>query len=113
MKKRILKLAATHLRRREDLLEIRNGRVYDDNSNSYLTDIGGLIRDCGLKEISERAATEPSLPVDQERTSFTAHFAEVDVDVETGEISVDRYIVIQESGEIVNGLLLGVKSLAA
>ena len=39
-----------------------------------------------------------------QRSAFAAHFVEVEVDVETGAFSLNRYVAAHESGEIVNRL---------
>ena len=44
------------------------------------------------------------LPEHTDRVSFTAHFAEVEVDSETGQVRVTKYVAAQDSGEIVNRL---------
>lgn len=54
--------------------------------------------------IEEKAQTEVNLPDHTHRLSFTAHFAEVEVDPETGQVAVNSYVAAQDSGEIVNRL---------
>jgi len=50
------------------------------------------------------AAPNPQLPRDRARYSFTAHFAEVEVDTETGHIRVTKFVAAHDSGRIVNPL---------
>ena len=57
-----------------------------------------------MDHIEEKAQTNPQLPEHTERLSFTAHFAEVEVDSETGQVRMTRYVAVQDSGEIVNRL---------
>ncbi len=41
------------------------------------------------------------------RTTFAAHFAEVEVNMETGKVKVLRYVAAHDSGTIINRLLAG------
>lgn len=79
-------------------------RTFNKNSGTNYFDISHLMKSAGLDEISEKAVTELTLPENQERLSFAAHFAEVRVDIETGEVKVTDYLAVHESGEIVNPL---------
>ena len=77
-------------------------RAFDKHSASNYFDISHLMKSAGLDEISEKAVTEPKIPENQERLAFAAHFAEVRVDIETGEVKVADYLAVHESGEIIN-----------
>lgn len=50
-----------------------------------------------------QAAPDPRLE-GTTRYSFAAHFAEVEVDTELGEVSVTRYLAMHDSGQIINPL---------
>ncbi|MFQ6011847.1 MAG: xanthine dehydrogenase family protein molybdopterin-binding subunit [Nitrososphaerales archaeon] len=54
--------------------------------------------------ITEHSVTDIKIPEDQVRYAFTAHFAEVEVDVETGFVDVVNYIAVHDSGTIMNAL---------
>ncbi len=64
--------------------------------------ISDLISSLGVNYIEEKAQTDVKLPDDNDRLSFAAHFAEVEVDSKTGQVSVTKYVAAQDSGEIVN-----------
>src|SRR5262249_36108489 len=49
------------------------------------------------------ATPEPALP-NLARTSFAAHFVEVDVDTELGRVHIIKYVAAHDSGRIVNPL---------
>lgn len=63
-----------------------------------------LMKSSGLKEISEKAESEPTLPEGKARYAFAAHFAEVEVDMETGLVAVTKYVAAHDSGTIINKL---------
>ncbi|MDA4129738.1 MAG: xanthine dehydrogenase family protein molybdopterin-binding subunit [Thaumarchaeota archaeon] len=88
------KLGKTDLRIEDDT--ITNGR------NSMK--ISDVISSSGLGYVEEKAQTNPKLPEHTERLSFAAHFAEVEIDSETGEVKVTNYVAAHDSGEIVNRL---------
>ena len=48
--------------------------------------------------------TDPAVPRDQARFSFVVHFAEVEVDIETGHTKVTKFLAAHDSGRIVNPL---------
>ena len=50
-----------------------------------------------------KVETEPTLK-GVARYSFAAHFVEVEVDTETGRVTIPRYVAMQDSGRIVNPL---------
>ncbi len=66
--------------------------------------IGKLLQLLGHEDLIEHEVSELTLPEHKERYSFAAHFAEVEVDVQTGQISVLEYTAAHESGEIINRL---------
>jgi xanthine dehydrogenase molybdenum-binding subunit len=85
-------------------LEMHEGCVLSRNGFGRGLPISELILDTGQDFMEEIASTNPTLPEHLERLSFTAHFAEVEVDVGTGVVRVTRYVASQDSGEIVNRL---------
>lgn len=103
IKRKIITIAARHLGKRSEELEISHGQVESlDGKGSRLS----LVRIAEISggELMEKAVTEPVLPYDKDRASFGAHFAEVEVDLETGSVQVLEYLAIHDSGEIVNHL---------
>jgi CO/xanthine dehydrogenase Mo-binding subunit len=103
VKDRILQLAAQQLPSSStaDFRVVDGAVVAKDGRKVRLT---GLLASAGLDSIEEAAATDPVLPERTERHAFAAHFAQVEVDPETGAIDVTRYVAAHDSGEIVNRL---------
>ena len=64
--------------------------------------ISDLISSLGVDYFEEKAQTDVKLPEHTDRLSFAAHFAEVEVDSKTGQVSVTNYVAVKDSGEIVN-----------
>lgn len=70
-------------------------------------DLKKQIADKGLpqgKDVLEASATPAPVLKDAARLSFAAHFAEVEVDTETGHVRVTRYVAAHDSGRVVNPL---------
>ncbi|MDA4118384.1 MAG: xanthine dehydrogenase family protein molybdopterin-binding subunit [Thaumarchaeota archaeon] len=103
LKDKILLLAAGRLPVTSSaVLTLRDGAVFTNDGRKV--SFKDLLESSGLEAIEEKAATEPTLPDRTERHSFAAHFAQVEVDQETGAIQVVRYVAVHDSGEIVNRL---------
>lgn len=118
-KKQLLAYLSRFLDAKAEDLDIADGCVFkkgDPSSTVLLADVGkdkgpDLSSPLGVADgklpdvVVGRASTEPKLPKGYDRASFAAHFAEVEVDVETGVTDVIRYIAVHDSGLIVNRLL--------
>ena len=50
------------------------------------------------------AAPNPTLPKGLTRSSFAAHFVEVEVDTELGHTRVSKYVAVHDSGRLINPL---------
>ncbi|MHB8566975.1 MAG: xanthine dehydrogenase family protein molybdopterin-binding subunit [Nitrososphaerales archaeon] len=101
LRKKIISLAAVRLQVNENSLEIRKGIISSSKGSIGFRE---LLESAALNEIVEKQTTEPVLPDKKVRYSFAAHFAEVEVDVETGEVKIVRYHATHESGDIINKL---------
>ena len=104
IRERIISLASDYFNVRQDELDVREGRVFQRASSKISVAIGKFLELQKVDEMVERQGTEPSLPEGKQRYSFAAHFAEVEVDAETGAIRVAGYFACHESGQIVNRL---------
>lgn len=103
---------------RDDVLRLASGRLSCPPRDLRVSSEGRVVsrdgRSLTMAEVAasspgggtleQRAVTEPVVPEHTERACFAAHFAEVEVDVETGQVSVTRYVAAHESGEIINRL---------
>ncbi len=58
----------------------------------------------GNEVLTAMATTNPAQLQGQSRNSFAAHFAEVEVNVETGHVIVTRFVSAHDSGRVVNPL---------
>ncbi len=112
LREKLLELATLEFskdKKREELA-LFEGSIYrlkNGQRQEKLASLGELLssQPAGFEEeITEQVSTEQKLPEGTVRETFAAHFAEVSVDTETGEISVEGYLAYQECGEIVNKL---------
>ena len=99
LRAKILDAASARLGADADALELRNERVLSKDGAALLT----------LSEIAATAAQDLEseawvMPgsADYIVNSFGAHFAEVEVDTETGQVRVTRYVAAHDSGRILN-----------
>ena len=101
MRRRLLELAASGLEAPVIELEIKEGTVYvrsDPSRNMALTDVASRMT---RKSMSASSTIDPGSP-DYIVNSFGAHFAEVEVDTDTGGVRVLRYVAAHDSGRIIN-----------
>jgi CO/xanthine dehydrogenase Mo-binding subunit len=107
LREKVLALASKHFVV-SDLadLEISTGGYVRQRSAAGrgLVSFSKLLELEGTEELVEHYLSEPTLPHGKERYSFAAHFAEVEVDVESGQVNVSGYLACHDSGEIVNRL---------
>ena len=58
----------------------------------------------GDQVLTASVNADPAQPKEAARYSFAAHFAEVEVDTETGHVRVIKYVAVHDSGRIINPL---------
>jgi CO/xanthine dehydrogenase Mo-binding subunit len=58
----------------------------------------------GDQVLTASVNADPAQPAGAARYSFAAHFAEVEVDTETGHVRVLKYVAAHDSGRIINPL---------
>lgn len=98
----LTQLAATYLKKRVKDVHIENGMVTARGVKQPLTEI---LKELDNIQIIGRGARNPN-PSDYEIRTFGAQFVEVAVDVETGEIRVERVVASHDSGRILNPLMV-------
>ena len=100
LKSKILGIVATHLDDDVSMLDIVDGAVVgeDGNIRLQLPDVAALV---GEQALETEASVMPGSR-DHIVNSFGAHFAEVEVDTETGGVRVLRYVAAHDSGRILN-----------
>lgn len=100
LKTKIISAAAKHLNIDAAVLDIVGGRIVsvDGAALLALADAAALF---GRRGTAVEASVTPG-SADYIVNSFGAHFAEVEVDTETGQVSVLRYVAAHDSGRILN-----------
>ena len=100
LKSKILGIVAAHLDDDVSRLDVVDGAVVSEDGNVRLqmSDVAGL---AGEQALEAEASVMPGSR-DYIVNSFGAHFAEVEVDTETGNVRVLRYVAAHDSGRILN-----------
>ena len=100
-KRQILEIAQRH-HLEERVLDIRDGKVIsaDGNLSSTVEDIVDLLEDA---QILGKGARGPN-PTGMNVLTFGCHVAEVAVDVETGEVRVERIAAVHDVGRVISPL---------
>jgi xanthine dehydrogenase YagR molybdenum-binding subunit len=101
-KRQILEIAAQRYHLEERVLDIRDGDVFsaDGNLSTSLEEVVGLLEDA---QILGKGARGPN-PTGMNVLTFGCHVAEVAVDVETGEVRVERIAAIHDVGRVISPL---------
>src|ERR1043166_8454109 len=102
VRKQIFNLAAAELNVKAEDLDLQKGEVFVKNNPRQKIPLESAVKDSG--ELIGRATTNPNFPKDVEGKSFSAHFAEVEVDSWTGHVRITRYVAAHDSGTILNRL---------
>ena len=97
----ILEIAAQRYDREERVLSLRNGQIVSSDGGSWpLEEITGLLES---GQILGKGSRGPN-PAGMRVLTFGVQVAEVAVDVETGEIRVERIAAIHDVGRVINPL---------
>jgi xanthine dehydrogenase YagR molybdenum-binding subunit len=101
-KRQIIEIAAQRFDLEERVLDLKSGKVVsaDGNLTAPLEDVLGLLEDA---QILGKGARGPN-PAGMTVLTFGVQVAEVAVDVETGEVWVDRIAAIHDVGRVINPL---------
>jgi xanthine dehydrogenase YagR molybdenum-binding subunit len=100
-KRQIVEIAAQRFHLEERVLDIENGNIVSADGGSWpLTEITGLLDDA---QILGKGARGPN-PTGMRALTYGVQVAEVAVDVETGEIIVERVYAIHDVGRVINPL---------
>ena len=99
--RQILEIAAQRYHLEERVLSLRGGKVVSADGGSWpLEEVTGLLEDA---QILGKGARGPN-PAGMRVLTFGVQVAEVAVDVETGEVRVDRIAAIHDVGRVINPL---------
>jgi xanthine dehydrogenase YagR molybdenum-binding subunit len=101
-KRQIVEIAAQRHHLEERVIEVKNGYVVsaDGNLSCPLEEVVGLLED---GQILGKGARGPN-PTGMNVLTFGCHVAEVAVDVETGEVRVERVAAIHDVGRVISPL---------
>jgi xanthine dehydrogenase molybdenum-binding subunit len=103
-KRRLLQRAAKMMGRVADELDVRDRRVYVKNDPSVWIEVGTVTRSAMYnfegehENISAKGTFFPS----ENPPPFAAVFAEVEVDVQTGEVDILKILYVNDSGTAIN-----------
>jgi CO/xanthine dehydrogenase Mo-binding subunit len=101
VKRQLLELAAQRFHLEEPALDLKNGQIVSSDGSSWpLTEITGLLED---GQILGKGSRGPN-PAGMQVLTFGVQVAEVAVDVETGEVRVDKIVAIHDVGRVINKL---------
>jgi xanthine dehydrogenase YagR molybdenum-binding subunit len=100
--RQIVEIAAQRFDKEERVLSLSNGNVVssDGGSSWPIEEVVGLLEDA---QILGKGARGPN-PTGMQVLTFGVQVAEVAVDVETGEVRVDRVVAIHDVGRVINPL---------
>jgi CO/xanthine dehydrogenase Mo-binding subunit len=99
--RQILEIAAQRYHLEERVLSLRDGRVVSADGGSWpLEEVTGLLGDAQVLGKGSRGPNPTGMRV----LTFGIQVAEVAVDVETGEVRVDRIAAIHDVGRVINPL---------
>src|SRR5205814_9048818 len=101
-KRQIIEIAGQRHHLEERVLDISDGNAVsaDGNLSSPLEEIVGLLENA---QILGEGARGPN-PTGMQVLTFGVQVAEVAVDVETGEVSVERIAAVHDVGRVINPL---------
>jgi xanthine dehydrogenase YagR molybdenum-binding subunit len=100
-KRQIVEIAAQRYDKEQRVLDVRGGYVVSSDGGSWpLAEVVGLLED---GQILGKGARGPN-PTGMQVLTFGVQVAEVAVDVETGEVRVERIAAIHDVGRVINPL---------
>jgi CO/xanthine dehydrogenase Mo-binding subunit len=105
LKRQIVEIAAQRYDLEERVLDIRDGRIVSADGNLSV-ELHEFLELLGSAQILGKGARGPN-PTGMSVLTFGVHVAEVAVDVETGEVRVERVAAVHDVGRIVNPLGAG------
>jgi CO/xanthine dehydrogenase Mo-binding subunit len=99
--RQIIEIAAQRYHLQERVLSLKDGKVVSADGGSWpIEEVTGLLEDAQILGKGARGPNPTGLRV----LTFGVQVAEVAVDVETGEVRVDRIAAIHDVGRVINPL---------
>jgi xanthine dehydrogenase YagR molybdenum-binding subunit len=100
-KRQLIEIAAQRFHLEERVLDIKDGQIVSADGGSWpMEEITELLED---GQILGKGARGPN-PAGMQVLTFGVQVAEVAVDVETGEVRVDKIVAIHDVGRVINRL---------
>jgi CO/xanthine dehydrogenase Mo-binding subunit len=100
-KRQLIEIAAQRFHLEERVLDLKDGQIVSSDGGSWpLTEITALLED---GQILGKGARGPN-PAGMQVLTFGVQVAEVAVDIETGEVRVDKIVAIHDVGRVINRL---------
>ncbi len=97
----LLRIAATVLEASEEDLSVRDGRVFVAGQPGEGTPVEEIMQQVAPHTLHGQGVRDPN-PEDLSVRTFGAQFVEVEVDIDTGEVTVLRVVTAHDIGRIVN-----------
>jgi CO/xanthine dehydrogenase Mo-binding subunit len=101
VRRQLLELASVGLETPIVDLEARGGYIYAKDAPEHRMSLADVAHRMEGEVLSASASITPGSP-EYVVNSFGAHFAEVEVDTDTGRVRVLRYVAAHDSGRIIN-----------
>jgi len=99
--RQIVEIAAQRYDKEERILSLQGGRIVSSDGGSWpLEEVVGLLEDAQILGTGARGPNPAGMQVH----TFGVQVAEVAVDIETGEIHVERVAAIHDVGRVINPL---------
>jgi aerobic carbon-monoxide dehydrogenase large subunit len=112
VRKKILKLASEHFNAPEEELELEDGMVRVQDVPRMSISLGDLANKANPMRGAVKAGTEPGLEAtsyfgpERGATASGIHAMIVEVDPETMQIHIQKYVVVHDCGKVINPLIL-------
>lgn len=112
VREKVLELASEQLEAAEEDLELLEGKVQVKGVPKSAIPLGDLARDANPLRGAVKPGTEPGLEAtdyfgpERGATASGAHAMIVEVDPDTMDVEIQRYVVVHDCGKVINPLIL-------